>query len=173
MNHRQHTCRTGMTLFELMLALALSTLLLAGLVGVLSGVSKQAKVSESFEQPAWPSRTADILRNDLLAAESLWRQGETVWMLTDAPPYQGIENPSRRVGYACQAISDDQHALVRIAGTHTALLGLGPTEFVLERIDGNGIAQPLPHQPGPVPASARLLVRGPEDMFLNQDLLIR
>ena len=176
--------RAGMTLVELMVAIALSAMLLVSLVGVLSGIAKQGKVVDKLDQPVWPARFAKLVRRDLLAAESVWQSNGIVWMRTDAPVYESYRSTSRtnssdvgvrRIGYQCVVSSDSPAILYRRDQERRCAMAIGPTRIVLERLDDQGTPQPLPSSPGPVPDQVRVWVWNDPAVspVLVRDLVVR
>ncbi len=160
--------RAGFTLVELMVAIALSAMLLGALTGVLQGVARQAKIAAKYDEPIWPSRFAEIFRRDLMAAEAIWWEEETVWMRTDSP---GL----RTIGYRCRQLRDHPSTLERVERGRTHTLALGPTRLVVERLDAAGSPQPLPPAPGPMPLQVRVWIWQDDEQapFLIRDLVIR
>ncbi len=167
--------RPAMTLVELMLAVALSAMLLSALIGVLGGVSKHVRSADSLDTAQWPARVTELIRNDLIAAEAIWVQGDTVWLRTSPPNYGFGEVGTRSIGYRCGEITDERFALLRIDGSRSDVLAIGPTSFVLERLDESGVPQPLPGIPGPVPVQIRFWVVGerPDDPVFVSDVVVR
>ncbi|WP_218933569.1 hypothetical protein [Rubripirellula lacrimiformis] len=170
-----------MTLIELMVAAALSALLLVALIGVLRGLSMQMRLANRMDQPVWPSRFVQFLRRDLLAADAVWERSGIVWIRTDAPAYSSAGNtPSditgiRDIGYRCGMLQNGRRVLERIDSDRVDVLAFEPSRIVVERLDSQGNPQPLPPSPGPVPAQVRVWVwensAGPPKVL--KDLVIR
>ncbi len=154
--------RNAMTLVELMVAIALSAMLLGALVGVLGGLSKQTRLSENYDQAVWPARFIELLRRDVIAAEAMWSNNQTVWITADSPQY-GDSGGSRQIGYRCADLSAGRAVLERIDGDRVSVIAIGPTRLSVERLDRLGFPQPLPPAPGPVPAQIRVWVWGDDD----------
>lgn len=156
--------RKAMTLVELMVAVALSALLLSALVGVLRGVDVQSKMAVKLDRPVWPSRVIDLVRRDLIAATAIWAESNTVWIRTDAPSYKvhGLGDResagTRRVGYRCRVLPGGDPVLERVDAGRSSVLAIAPTRIIVERLDSVGAPQPLPLQPGPVPQQVRVWI---------------
>lgn len=182
LNNKGVPRRPGMTLIELMVAVALSAMLLAALLGVLSGITKQCKLAETYDKPVWPARFVALLRRDLIAAERIWTSKNTIWFETDAPaylPYTKDGDTStggiRRIGYRCRSIPNKEGVLMRQDGDHSEAIAIGPDRIVVERLDSDGVPQPLPPMPGPVPSQVRVWVWEADKTSpsLVRDLVIR
>ena len=154
--------RRGMTLVELMVAIALSAMLLGVLVGVLSGIAKQSKLVSKYDQPVWPAEFLSLLRRDLTAADAIWSDKGTIWIRTDAPAYAAnnanAKKGMRRIGYGCGTLRDGQAILTRTDVDRQSVLALGPKRIILERLDDLGSPQPLPSAPGPMPEQVRVWI---------------
>lgn len=165
--------RHGLTLVEMMVAIALSALLLAAMTGVLSGIAKQNRLVERYDRAVWPSRFMELLRRDLIASDQLWTEDGTIWMHTDAPAYQSGSRSRRRIGYSCTQGAGS--TLERIDDESAAPLALDVSRIALERLDASGLPQPLPPTPGPVPTQVRVWVwqTGQSEPVLLRDLVVR
>ena len=152
--------RRGMTLLELMVAIALSAMLLGAMVGVLGGIAKQSKVADTYDQDIWPSRFCSLLRRDLVAAEAVWFSNNVIWIRVDAPAYQNVGVGTRDIGYRCRRTDAGKSVLERLDGERQSVLAIGPTRIAVERLDSLGVPQPLPPIAGPVPAQVRIWVWG-------------
>lgn len=166
--------RHGMTLVELVIAIALSAMLLTALVGVLKGVSRQSNLAESLDRPSWPATFLDLLRRDLRAAEAIWAEEGVIWIETDAPKY-GAGEGVRTVGFACIEIDSGQRLLTRHDEGTSRALAIGPSRLIIERVDRSGSTHPLPPAPGPVPPQLRVwLWQGDHsEPVLLRDVVIR
>ncbi|MEO1619006.1 MAG: prepilin-type N-terminal cleavage/methylation domain-containing protein [Planctomycetota bacterium] len=149
--------RRGMTLFELLLAVALSAMLLAALVGLLQGTSRQVKLASNFETPAWKSNVIKLIKADMQSAESIWQADGRVLMRSSPPPYYETSGV-QIIAFECVRLGDQSPALLRIQGKRKDVLALGPTRLKIERLDSDGIPQPLPDQPGPPNRQFRIWV---------------
>ncbi len=171
--HRKN--RRGMTLVELAISVALSAMLLSTLVGVLSGISRQEKASRRFDRPIWHGRAMEIIRRDLLSADSLWKTGGTIWIKTSPPAYGRSNRGLRTIGYRCICISDTRTALTRLDADTEDVLGFGASSIAIERLDASGVPQPIPGIEGPVPNQVRVWISGDQaaiDPYVA-DLIIR
>ncbi|MEM6473734.1 MAG: prepilin-type N-terminal cleavage/methylation domain-containing protein [Planctomycetota bacterium] len=142
--------RRGMTLVELLLAVALSAMLLAALVGLLRGTSNQTKLAKQFDQPVWQTRLPDLIRADLKAADSIWSVDQTVVMRSSPPQYHGDRTGLRTIAYECVELESGFCCLLRSDQDSSDVLAVGPTKITIERVDRDGFPQPLPSNPGPV-----------------------
>ncbi|TWU62333.1 hypothetical protein V7x_40620 [Crateriforma conspicua] len=169
--------RGGLTLVELVVAIALSAALLAALTGVLRGVSQQVSVAKSKMGMTWPARTMEILRRDLMSANAIWQERDVVFIRGDHPIYIGsvVDDVAADVGYRCRSVKEGVGMLVRRHGEFEQVLAIGPIQLRIERIDGEGESQPLPAIPGPVPGSVRVWIwQGDREQPLHvQSLVLR
>ncbi|QDV42562.1 hypothetical protein Enr13x_24100 [Stieleria neptunia] len=149
----------GMTLIELMVAIALSAMLMAAIVGILGGVSKQAKIAVDGEPAIWAEQTIALMRTDLLAANAVWKSEDAVWLFTDAPSYESENIGIRNICYRTRKLRDETPILERTDSTFRSVLALDVREIRVERLDRFGVPQPLPSAPGPVPNQVRVWVR--------------
>lgn len=159
-----------MTLVELTMALALSAMLLAGLVGLLRGLYQQTKISESYEADVWPARFVSLVQTDLSSAESLWVEDRVIWM---SHGFGGQD--MRHVGYRCRQLDTGLSVLERLDRFGASALAIGPTRVEMERIDRRGAPQPIPNRPGPVPAQVRIWVweHQAKESTIARDLVLR
>lgn len=166
----------GMTLIELLVAVALSAMLMTALIGVLQGLGKQTRLANQMDQPAWPNEVLKLLRRDLLAADSLWEEGGIIWLLTDSPTYpvpkrtSSNTSASREIGYRSGALGDGRRVLERIESSRAIVLACDVSRIKLERLDSFGNPQPLPNSPGPVPSQIRVWVW---DSILDRPVLLK
>lgn len=172
--------RRGLTLIELLLAIALSALLMAAVTGVVQGISRQSRLAEDLERPVWPAEVVDLVRTDLLAASSLWMNEDTLWIRSDPPAYQSprlaeVSTGVREIGYRCSQTDGGYQVLRRLDGVDRRTLALGVQKILLERLDREGIPQPIPRSPGPVPTQVRLWIWTSERPSepLVRDVLLR
>jgi len=177
---RHDRYRSGLTLIELVLALALSSMLMAAMVGVLRSTSIQAVAVDSMQLERWPVRFVDRLRRDLQSADSLWSTGGEVIIRCEPPSYaaaqpSAIKPGNRTVRYRCIEFAESGPALLRIDTGRPCVLGLGPRKMVVERVDRLGNPQPLPNAPGPLPPQVRCWVWGDDDSepILSIDVVLR
>lgn len=164
-----------MTLVEVTVALALSGLLMAALVGVLRGTQIQLRAAQRLQTPVWSFQAIDLIQRDLIAAERLAWSHDTLWIQGTLPSYSPDgELKRRQVGYAIHSLPNGKSALVRIDSTGIEYMAIGPTRMLVERIDDDGILQPLPPTAGPVPAHVRIWIWGDTELpNLSQDLVLR
>ncbi|WP_144056808.1 PulJ/GspJ family protein [Rhodopirellula europaea] len=180
-NKRKEQPCFGMTLIELLVAVALSAMMMTALIGVLQGLGKQTRLANQMDQPTWPNEVLKLLRRDLLAADSFWEEGGIVWLVTDSPTYQvprrNLSNisVSREIGYRCSGLGDGRRVLERIEASRAIVLACDVSRIQIERLDSFGNPQPLPHLPGPVPSQVRVWVWDStiDHPILQKDIVIR
>ncbi|WP_436717718.1 prepilin-type N-terminal cleavage/methylation domain-containing protein [Roseiconus lacunae] len=168
--------RRGLTLIELLAAMALSALLLSAVIGITKGVSQQATAVEEKDLLVWPSQTVAILRRDLLSADSVWNSRNAIWLKTDAPSYHSPSMGARYIRYDVKKSEHGGGILRRVDSTTGAPLAINVNNIRIERLDASGVPQPFPPSPGPVPDQVRLWVeyieRGSFNVFIR-DIVIR
>lgn len=157
---RSGRCQTGLTMVELLVALALAALLMAAMTSLLQSLRLPLQHAERTARPAWPGRLAAQIRQDLLAASGVHAQNETVWITGQLRSASRPGASTSFVGYACMPIERENWALVRIDKDGFEVFAYGPSRLLVERIDDLGVPQPLPPTIGPVPNRVRLWVFG-------------
>jgi len=168
--------RIGMTLVELVTAIALAAMLMAAMTGVLRGIALQTRAAQTKTSPLWPSRFQSILRRDVLSADAIWMNDGHIHLRCDAPLYQAKtgRRSQREVVYHCKKLDTSTHVLYRSDGNGNAAIAIGPKRIQVERLDSQGNPQPLPPTPGPVPAALRVWVWQEEEspLFVH-DMVVR
>ncbi len=166
----RHAPRHGLTLVELTVALALSAMLMAGIVGLLRGLNQQSELAEEYDTDVWPARFVSLIRSDLMSAQSLWDGSGVIWMRHDASG-----QAQSRVGYRCRTLTEGLSVLERIDADAVSVLAIGPARVDVERLDAQGLPQPIPNTPGPVPTQVRIWVWDGENTepVVLRDLVLR
>ncbi|MEM8736453.1 MAG: prepilin-type N-terminal cleavage/methylation domain-containing protein [Planctomycetota bacterium] len=134
--------RRGMTLVEISVALALMSMLMVAIVGVLRQVDRQLKVLDSG-QPVnldWP--IFRIVERDLMVASSIALK-ENALLLRGSFEVAGRRETTDQLQYRIVPWIDNQTALVRQAGQRAELVSIGVELFVAERLDSSFVPQPL------------------------------
>jgi prepilin-type N-terminal cleavage/methylation domain-containing protein len=151
--------RRGLTLIELLVALAMASLLMAATIGVLRGVSIQVHRANPSTHVGWEFVLAELLRRDLAVAEKACYRDGILWLEGEFEPI-GFDTRQeiRRVGYACHALGAVS-LLARSTENSRGDIAVGPSRILVERIDSAGVCQPLSGIPGPAPSHIRVWVR--------------
>lgn len=152
--------RVGLTLVELLVAITLAASLMVAITSLLKSLRRPLLYAERSAAPLWPERLASMLRQDLLAASGVHRQGDTVWITGNLSSSLFPDGGTSLVGYGCYPVTSSRWALVRIESEGFELVALGPRRLVIERIDDLGIPQPLPPAAGPIPNRLRMWIYG-------------
>ena len=155
-----------------MVAVMLSVMLLGSLIGVLRSMMQQAKQTDSYDGAAWRAECIDLIRRDLMAAESVWVEQDTIFLYSDPPNYQRANESVRLIGYRTSSLSTSRTMLERIEADQTRVVAIGPRKIRMERIDHLGSPQPLPPRPGPMPRQMHLWIWGETSDVPLVDLVV-
>ena len=171
---RRRKASRGITLIEVMVALALSALMLTALVGVLKGFRIQEQTAESLQTERWPPKFVNLLYRDLLVCDGVFASNKTVWLTGNLPAYaDSNQNGRRRIGYRIVETGGGETAPVRINGPYRQLIALRASRIVVERVDDQGVAKPLPFARGPVPQRVRVWVWHSGRAIVEQDITLQ
>jgi hypothetical protein len=155
---RELSTRRGVTLIEAVVALALGSMLLVAISGVLSSMAGMRKRSESVDSREWLYALDRILWNDLAQASSVGLDKGVLLLIV--PPMRGTGKEANAVTYTLNTLADSSQSLVRTVYRSSEVssdpldvrtLVWGVEQISFERIDDNGVDQPLPRLLGPAP----------------------
>ncbi len=164
--------RPAFTLVELVTALALASMLLAAIAGVLVYSHRQLNQVNDLSMRRWEASVVRIVRRDIQLASQISMSDGWIW-LSGEFPVPGSDNYVDRVGYGIapwiRATGSDSAVrasptseklsersssmasrndtaptvLVRVCGREGQPIVVGPSRIVMERLDDNGMPQPL------------------------------
>ena len=176
-NHLTRSVReTGFTLIEMLVALTMSAMLLAAIVGVLRGVNQQLNIALRESKQAANSSAVELFYSDFLNASAISSSGGWIWLDGIFPTFGGEETIAKRVGYHCVPwIKEGQTALVRLADGKGALVAVGPRRLLVERLDSTNTPQPLSQSATPIPSRLRLWIweTDSEEATFVKDFVLR
>jgi prepilin-type N-terminal cleavage/methylation domain-containing protein len=167
-------CRPGFTLVELVVALAIASMLLTSIAGVLIISHRQLNVVADNSQNRWHALVTSIMRRDFLLASQVHVENDWVW-LSGEFLNQGNDATANRVGYGIAPwIIEGQTALVRVCGDEGQPLVIGASRLIVERLDEAGTPQPLSTRPTAISNQLRLWVwqADSQSPVLIRDLMV-
>ncbi len=168
--------RPAFTLVELVTALALASMLLAAIAGVLVYSHRQLNQVNDLSMRRWEASVIRIVRRDIQLASQISISDGWIW-LSGEFPVPGSDTYVDRVGYGIapwiratggetaarlSPTSENQNersspppvrketvptVLVRVCGREGQPIVVGPSRIVMERLDDNGTPQPLSANP--------------------------
>jgi prepilin-type N-terminal cleavage/methylation domain-containing protein len=153
----RRTTPRGITLLEVMVALALGSLLLVALSGVLSGMNRLRNRLAAVRSDEWVYALDRVIWNDLAQARQVGLDQGVLTLLVPNTD-QRLGNPALRdasipyvpVSYMVETQPNGSRALVR-RSLEQRVLVWDVTQASFERIDDQGVDQPLPQSLGPAP----------------------
>ena len=146
----------GFTLVEVVVAIALGALLMTGLLGVLRGVSYKLRYVERQASQDWKTACKQLINRDLLTASKISSADGWIWLDGSFSRFQAGADPAERIGFRCVPWIHGQSGLVRMSQHETELITVGPRRIVIERLDGDGVPQPLSPTPTALPDRLRM-----------------
>jgi prepilin-type N-terminal cleavage/methylation domain-containing protein len=150
--------RLGFTLVEMVVALAIASMLMAAIAGVLVMSHRQLNLVADSSQTRWQSSVSSIMRRDFLQASHIHVDNDWIWLSGEFSNH-GSPTAANSVGYGVAPwMIEGQTALVRVCGTEGQPLVVGPNRLIIERLDDSGTPQPLSAQPTAISKQLRLWV---------------
>lgn len=161
--------RSGITLLEVVIALSLSALMLTALGGVLSSMYRQRKHTTILHHREWAYELDRVFWNDLAQARGVSLNRGSLTMIVPAsrnwPTSQASQSGGgQSIVYRLESTGQNRSKLTRtiyhgkatnssLLLTQTLLWDIRQAKF--ERVDDQGISQPLPTEIGPTPRAFR------------------
>lgn len=174
----------GVTLLEVLVALALSSLMLVAITGVLKGLMMQKRELVQSTPKSWQFSLNRLLWNDIAQARlialepgrfSIWSGSGKEIQYTWSPVTATSEQPLVRT-----IIDVDEKPTIGKArngkgsqvamSSQTVLWGVSTVEF--ERMDSSGSPQPIPSTYSPAPSAIQYRI-GTAGTILTQVILVR
>lgn len=134
--------KSGFSLFELSVALAVGTMLMIALVGVLRSSHLQLRVAEEQMAKTEIDEVRQLIEFDLTFASQISERDGRIWIEGDFRSFES-RRPSRLIAYACEPWINGDSALVRTKDSRTDLAAIGFAQLNVERVDTAGVGQPL------------------------------
>lgn len=136
--------KSGFTLVELSVALALAGMLMASIVGVLIQVKRQTVLTQALSRSQWKESVESLIRQDFLLASSICIRSGDVWLEGDFCRASSDGERNQLIGYGIRPwFVGGQQVLVRMLPGRIEPLVVGPTRFAVERLDQRGVPQPI------------------------------
>ena len=162
--------RRALTLIELVVALVLASVMLVGLLRIVSMVSKESSQLRR-EQTDYlaAGALAQRLRDDLINSRGLLVSDDSLTLAG----FMGSGNRPATISYR-RVVSGDRYALLRQYGNEVDLCWVGFGEFVLEPYELIDAETPLPEMTGglpPTPAEFRIGVIDDEGQVLLSEVV--
>jgi prepilin-type N-terminal cleavage/methylation domain-containing protein len=151
--------RHGLTLVELVVAIALSTLAMTALVGFLPSLRKLEATTEPSGTNAWRSAVVATIEQDLVGARLVGSEDGKLTMIGHLFDTDSQRHVPMEVAYATQWSKQNQwywliRKTVSISQSGEAkqeILCGQVLQWTVERIDNRGDVQPIPTRLGPAP----------------------
>lgn len=157
--------RRAVTLVELVVALSLAALLMMALAGVLSSLSQQRKRVAQSPRGEWSFEVKRMIWADLSQAHQVWLDSEGLKLTIPGNGREGISGPPL-INYRVLPWGNNRRRLARLqfSGKNSLpdreqTLVFDVSRFAVERIDNQGVLQPLPRNAGPTPRSLAVEIR--------------
>lgn len=131
---------------------------MTALVGILRSVSNLHRTVQKWAAEDWKTVSLDLLRRDLMLASRIAAEDGWIWLDGEFPAFQEPDDRVKRVGYNCVRWIDQESVLVRVAGSSTDVVAVGPRRLLLERLDQTNTPQPLSPTPTAAPERMRLWI---------------
>lgn len=165
--------RRAVTLVELVVALSLAALLMMALAGVLSSLSQQRKRVAQSPRGEWSFELKRLIWSDLSQSRQVHFDSEGLKLTIPGNSREGISGPTI-INYRLLPWGNNRRRLARLqfSGSNSVpqrdqTLVFDIERFAVQRIDHQGLPQPLPRSPGPAPRSLAVEI----DLVGEGDLL--
>ena len=168
---------SGFTLVEVSVALALVSLLMVAIVGILRQSQTQLKTIEAERKEDWIDSAMSRIHSDLLLASTIRASEGAVRLEGEFPALDGHQSPrfTQQLSYHCKPWLDGGSVLLRQSELGGTPVAIGPRRLMIERLDSSGVPQPLSSQATPIPAAVRVWLWDDLEMtaLVQRDLVIR
>lgn len=174
-NKKRQRSAEGVTLVELVVALALGAMLMTALVGILASINSQLRAAQNRTSSHWEVAVVETLHRDLMLSARIALEDGWLRLEGEFPDYRNPDRRAKHVGYSCVPWLGEESALIRTAGASTDLIAVGPRRLLLERLDQMSVPQPFSESSTAVPDRLRLWIwdgDAPEPVVVR-DLVLR
>lgn len=159
---------------EVVVTLALSALLMAGLIGVLRGLESEIRLQEPATKVHGDELVLAAIRRDLQKTVFISQQSGWLWLDGEFLSLAIQGECEDRVGYGSSEWQDGKPILVRKTLGRIDPLAPAVTGIAAERLDSRGQPQPISHIPVPISHGVRIWIYGDENQLLvNDDIVVK
>lgn len=145
----------GFTLLEVTVSLAVSTMILIALIGVMRSVGGQLR-SLKEQKSERLGLIPQILQQDALTTSMISRKADSYVLVGSFVSPDLTEPYQELVIYECTNWLDGSLVLVRRTNEQQEVVAKGIRRIVIERLDSQGVPQPISTLPIPFPSRARV-----------------
>ncbi|MBL8869915.1 MAG: type II secretion system protein [Planctomycetaceae bacterium] len=145
----------GFTLLEVTVSLAVSTMILIALIGVMRSVGGQLR-SLKEQKSERLGLIQQILQQDALTTSMISRKADSYVLVGSFVSPDLTESYHELVIYECNTWLDGSLVLVRRTNKQQEVVAKGIRQIVIERLDSQGVPQPISNLPIPFPSRAKV-----------------
>jgi hypothetical protein len=145
----------GFTVLEVTVSLAVSAMILVALIGVMRAVGGQLRLLKEQKSERL-GLIQQILQQDALTASMISRKADSYVLVGNFVSPDLNESYHELVIYECNTWLDGSLALVRRTNEQQEVVAKGIRQIVIERLDSQGVPQPISNLPIPFPSRARV-----------------
>ncbi|MBN8603415.1 MAG: hypothetical protein J0M26_20435 [Planctomycetes bacterium] len=145
----------GFTLLEVTVSLAVSAMILVALIGVVRSLGGQLRRLQE-QKSDHIELVQNILQQDALAASVISRKGESYILVGNFVSPSPNDLYLESVIYECKTWLDGMPVLVRRTNQQQEIVAKGVRRMVVERMDSQGVPQPISNLASPFPSRARI-----------------
>jgi hypothetical protein len=154
--HARTSNNVGFTLVEVVLALTLSSLLLASLLGVVRILSRELAYSQKLTNDLWKTNLLRLLRRDLMCTSHV-RVESNGWIQFQGEYLDFADGAKKKsVSYRCVPDWNGGMVLIRMIDSRAEPVAANVERFAMERIDDLNLPQPLSLEFARVPERLRI-----------------